>query len=350
MSNELTTSPDYQSWLRELKQRFRQAQIKAARAVNSEQIEYYWYLGQEILQKEVAASWGSGFLPQLSADFSQAFPEVSGFSVRNLQAIRQWYKYWSEFENTQQLVAQLASIPWGHNLKIVSKCQSQAEALFYVNQTLAQGWSRNVLVHQIESGLYQREGQAQHNFDRTLPEPQSDLAQQTLKDPYVFDFLSLSEVKYERDLEKALVQHLSQFLLELGAGFAYLGQQVPLPVGEREFFLDLLFYHTRLHCYIVIELKTGDFEPEHAGKLNFYLKAVDEQLRNPGDQPSIGILLCKSKDRIVAEYALSDIHKPMGIAEYRLTHELPEHLRQNLPSIEALEKTLQATEEEDAEP
>ncbi len=206
-----------------------------------------------------------------------------------------------------------------------------------------------MLTHQIESELWQREGKAISNFDQTLPVPQSDLAVQVLKDPYVFDFLSLTPEHNERELEAALIEHITQFLLELGAGFAYMGRQVPLQVGEREFFLDLLFYHTRLHCYVVVELKVVDFEPEFAGKLNFYLKAVDEQLRSEQDAPSIGLLLCKSKDRLVAEYALSDIHKPLGVASYELSHKLPEALQGKLPSIEALEAELAGELEGDDE-
>ena len=264
----------------------------------------------------------------------QDFPQVKGFSPRNLKYIRQWRAYWQEAEIGQQAVAQLLTIPWGHNLVILSKCENHAEVLYYVQQTQAHGWSRAVLTHQIESGLWHREGKAVSNFTRTLPAPQSDLAKQVLKDPYIFDFLSLTPEYDERELERALTEHITQFLLELGAGFAYMGRQVPLQVGEREFFIDLLFYHTRLHCHVVVELKTGDFEPEFAGKLNFYLKAVDEQLRGPHDAPSIGLLLCKGKDRLVAEYALSDIHKPLGLASYQLLRELPDALRGKLPSIE----------------
>ena len=228
-------------------------------------------------------------------------------------------------------------IPWGHNREIISKCKDVAEALYYVSKTIEHNWSRNVLTHQIESGLYQRDGKAVTNFSITLPAPQSDLAQQLIKDPYNFDFLTLTEDYNERELEKALTDHITTFLLELGAGFAYVGRQKGLQVGERDFFLDLLFYHTKLHCYVVIKLKTGEFEPEYAGKLNFYLKAVDEQLRGDRDEPTIGILLCKTRDRVVVEYALSDIHKPMGVSEYQLTRALPENLKPSLPSIEELE-------------
>lgn len=332
---------EYKQWLGALKARFRQVQIKAAVAVNTELLRFYWELGADITARQAEHAWGSGFLENLSRDLMQEFPGVQGFSKRNLERIRQWHLYWAdEAAIATQLVAQLTAIPWGHNLAIISKCQSHPEALYYVQQTQAHGWSRAVLTHQIESGLWQREGRAISNFAQTLPAPQSELAAQLLKDPYVFDFLSLTPEHTERELESALLEHITQFLLELGAGFAYMGRQVPLQVGEREFFLDLLFYHARLHCYVVVELKTGDFEPEFAGKLNFYLKAVDAQMKGAHDAPTIGLLLCKSKDRLVAEYALSDIHKPLGLASYQLTHDLPQTLRDQLPSIEALQAEL----------
>ena len=334
------TGNDYRQWLGQLKTRFRQVQLKAAVAVNVELLQFHWQLGADIAAQQAEQHWGSGFLQRLSQDLMQEFPQVKGFSLRNLKYIRQWHAFWQTAPIGQQPVAQLACIPWSHNLVIITKCASHAEALYYLRQTQAHGWSRAVLTHQIESGLWQREGKAISNFAGTLPAPQSDLAAQVLKDPYVFDFLSLTPQHNERELEKALVDHITQFLLELGAGFAYMGRQVPLQVGEREFFLDLLFYHARLHCYVVVELKTGDFEPEFAGKLNFYLKAVDAQMRGEHDAPSIGLLLCKSKDRLVAEYALSDIHKPLGLASYTLSHTLPEGLLEKLPSIEALEQEL----------
>jgi predicted nuclease of restriction endonuclease-like (RecB) superfamily len=255
--------------------------------------------------------------------------------------------YWnSQPELAKQAASQLFAIPWWHNVVIVASCPTHAEAFYYVQQTRAHGWSRAVLTHQIESGLWQREGKAISNFSQTLPQSQSDLAAQVLKDPYIFDFLSLTPEYNERELETALIEHIAQFLLELGAGFAYLGRQVPLQVGEREFFLDLLFYHVHLHCYVVVELKTVDFEPEFVGKLNFYIKAVDEQRRSEHDAPTIGLLLCKSKDRLVAEYALSDIHKPLGLASYQLSHELPDMLKGKLPSIEQLEQELGGKEGE----
>lgn len=336
---------DYRQWLGELQTRFRQVQLKAAVAVNTAMLQFYWDLGADMVIKQTQFAWGDGFIKQLSIDLMREFPDVKGFSVRNLKYIRQWHEFWLPTVIGQQAVAQLQpppvsaimSIPWGHNLAILAKCKQHNAALYYAQATQTFGWSRSVLVHQIESGLWQREGKAITNFEQTLPALQSDLASQILKDPYKFDFLSLTKEHTERELESDLIAHITQFLLELGAGFAYIGRQVPLQVGEREFFLDLLFYHTRLHCHVVVELKTVDFEPEFAGKLNFYIKAVDEQLRGEGDQPSIGLLLCKNKDRLVAEYALSDIQKPMGLATYTLSHTLPEALRDKLPSIEAIE-------------
>lgn len=334
MGNAVKDS-QYLNWVRELKQQFRQSQLKAVVKVNEELLQFYWHLGSEILAKQQQAQWGDGFLTQLSKDLMAEFPAVKGFSVRNLKYIRQWRSFYAAIG--QQPVAQLCQLPWGHNIAIISKSQSSEEALYYVQSTLAHGWSRAVLIHQMESGLWQREGKALSNFAQTLPATQSDLAQQSLKDPYVFDFLTLSKDYNERDLEQSLVKHVTQFLLELGSGFAYMGQQVPITVGGRDFYLDLLFYHTHLHCHLVIELKITDFEPEHAGKLNFYIKAVDEQLRRPGDEPTIGLLLCKNKDRLVVEYALSDINKPIGVSEYQLTKSLPNDLKPSLPSVEEME-------------
>jgi len=355
------TDPNYNDWILQLKQRFQQTQIKAAVQVNSELLKFYWELGAEILDKQEKTEWGSKFLEQLSFDLQSEFPEVKGFSLTNIKYIRQWYLYYNQDviigqqvvdqlkgEDDaigQQLVAklpdrkidQLFQIPWGHNIAIYLKCKTISEAHYYVSNTIKYGWSRSVLVHQIESDLYSREGKAVSNFNQTLPSPQSDLAIQTLKDPYVFDFLTMRADFNERELEKSLIDHITKFLLELGAGFAYMGNQIPLKVGSRDFAIDLLFYQTRLHCYVVVELKKEDFEPEYAGKLNFYIKAIDEQFRQKGDEPTIGLLLCKNKDRLVAEYALSDINKPIGISEYKLTSVLPEELKSSLPTIEDIE-------------
>lgn len=349
MTSEITAPADgYGPWLGELKARFHQVQLKAAVAVNSAMLQFYWELGADMVVKQKQFAWGSGFVSQLSADLMREFPGARGFSKRNLELVRQWHLFWLDAPVgkqpsaliAKQPVAQTLCIPWGHNLAILAKCKQHDEALYYAQATQTHGWSRSVLVHQIESGLWQREGTAITNFEQTLPAAQSDLAVQMLKDPYKFDFLSLTKELTERELETDLISHITQFLLELGAGFAYIGRQVPLQVGERAFFLDLLFYHTRLHCHVVVELKTVDFEPEFAGKLNFYIKAVDEQLRGEGDQPTLGLLLCKSKDRLVAEYALSDLQKPMGLSTYTLSHTLPEALRDKLPSIEAIEREL----------
>ena len=361
MNHDLMLDQHYSTWLTEIKSKVRAAQIKAVTRVNIELLNLYWELGADLVARQANSQWGDGFLLQLSKDLAAEFPEMKGFSNSNLKFIKQWYSFYSQASlksqqlvsqiagqppthSMQQIVAQITQIPWGHNIVIISKCKQLDEALYYVQSTLSHNWSRNVLVHQIESRLYQREGKSTNNFALTLPKPQSDLARQTLKDPYIFDFLSMTSEYDERDLEKALVNHVTQFLLELGAGFAYIGRQVRLEVGESEFFIDLLFYHTRLHCYIVAELKTGKFEPEHAGKLNFYLKAVDSQLRSEHDQPTIGILICKKKDKMVAEYALSDIHKPIGVSEYQLTQSLPDELKSSLPSIEEIERELESKE------
>ncbi len=349
----LIKTPEYKKWLAELKNKLLKVQLKAVVAVNADLLMFYWQLGAEIVHKQQESQWGDGLISQLSHDLIAEFPDMKGFSVSNLKYMRRWYLFYSgDIAIGQQPVDQLpepdmtkliqiiTTIPWGHNIAIIAKCKTITEALFYVENTQIHNWSRAVLTHQIETGLWQREGKAITNFKTTLPAPQSDLAQQTLKDPYVFDFLTLTKEHNERDLELGLVKHITSFLLELGAGFAYIGRQVQLTVGERSFFPDLLFYHTRLHAYVVVELKTKEFEPEHAGKLNFYIKAVDEQLRQKGDQPTIGILLCKSKDKLVAEYALSDIHKPIGVSEYQLTQSLPDNLQTSLPTVAEIETEL----------
>jgi len=359
--NSIIKSSEYNSWLRELKSKLKQSQIKASIKVNTVLLEFYWELGNEIVKKQKNSTWGSGFLQQLSDDLMKEFPDMKGFSYRNLRAIKQWYMFYSNWpqvvaklenekgqqavallynENTKQVVSQLTQIPWGHNRAIISKCKDTQEALFYVNKTIENGWSRSVLVHQIESDLYTRSGKAISNFEITLPKEQSDLARELIKDPYNFDFLTLSENFKEKELESGLLEHITSFLLELGSGFAFIGKQKNLKVGQKDFYIDLLFYHIRMHCYVVVELKTVDFEPEFAGKLNFYIKAVDEQIKTKEDKPTIGILLCKSKDKVVVEYSLSDINKPMGISQYQLTHIVPEELKGSLPAIEDIEAEL----------
>jgi len=346
MMNDILSTKEYKEWLKDLKRKVRQAQIKAAVKVNTALLEFYWELGADIVEKQKHASWGSGFLKQLSKDLMTEFPDMKGFSLSNIKYIRQWYLFYSKKlvisqqaagQLVNEVTSQLFQIPWWHNVVIISRCQSVEEALFYVNKTIENGWSRSVLTHQIESKLYERSGKAITNFTDTLPQPQSDLAEELIKDPYNFDFLSLRENYNERELERTLLDHITKFLLELGSGFAFVGRQKALQVGEREFFIDLLFYHTKMHCYIVVELKTVNFEPEFAGKLNFYIKAVDKQIKSEEDNPTIGILICKSKDKTVVEYALSDIHKPMGVSEYQLIQSLPDSLKSSLPSIEEIE-------------
>lgn len=338
MSDNLVKTNAYKTFIQEIKQRIQSAQIKAAVSVNQELLRLYWDLAERIVTKQQEAAWGDRFLVQMSQDLKIEFPEMKGFSRRNLEFMRQWYRFWeAESVIAKQVVSQ---IPWGHNLVIIGKIKSIDEAMFYVQKTIQNNWSRSVLTHQIESRLYQREGKAITNFEATLPVPHSDLARQTIKDPYSFDFLMLRERYDERELEDALIEHITQFLLELGAGFSYMGRQYRLSVAGDEFFMDLLFYHVRLHCYVVIELKTVKFKPEFAGKLNFYISAVDGILKTEQDNPTIGILICKSKNNTVVEYALQDIYKPIGVSEYTITQHLPDELKSSLPSIEEIEAEL----------
>ncbi|MDF1584302.1 MAG: PDDEXK nuclease domain-containing protein [Methyloprofundus sp.] len=342
----------YVSWIASLKHKFQQAQIKAAVQVNRALLQFYWDLGADIIEKQQDSVWGSGFLQQLSKDLRHEFPDVKGFSFENIRQIRRWYAFYNAPDANlvttchQNAKALLTQIPWGQNRVIISKCHTIPEALFYVQATIQNGWSRAVLTHQIESQLFSRQGQAVSNFKSKLPKPQSDLAQQLLKDPYDFEFLTLTQDFKEKELERGLLKHITQFLLELGAGFAYIGKQVPIKVGAREFFIDLLFYHIKLRCYVVVELKAVEFEPEFAGKLNFYLNAVDAELKHPLDASSIGILLCKSKDKTVVEYALKNVDAPMGVSEYQITQALPENIKSDLPSVEEIEAELQAIDDE----
>ena len=292
----------------------------------------------DILQRQAEQGWGARVIDRLARDLRTAFPDMKGFSPRNLTYLRAFAEAWPEVSIVQQVVAQL---PWGHNVVLLDKLSAADERRWYASRSIEHGWSRNVLVMQIETRLRERSGQAQTKFETRLPAPQSDLARESLKDPYRFDFLGLGAEVNERAIETALVTHVTDFLLELGAGFAFVGRQVLLDVGGDEFFIDLLFYHLKLRCYVVIELKAGDFKPGHLGQLGFYLPAVDEQIKHDQDEPSIGLLLCKSKNKVVAEYALRDTSRPLGIAEYQLLAALPEPLQTSLPSIEEIERELQ---------
>lgn len=338
MDNETLSLPtDYGQWLADIKGRVLAARQKAALAANAELISLYWHIGRDILERQTAQGWGSKVIDRLGRDLREAFPEMKGFSRANLLYMRAFAEAWRDFTIVQQLVGQL---PWGHNVLLLTRVKDQNTRLFYAQQAIAQSWSRTTLEIHIKNRLYERQGQAVTNFAVRLPSPVSALAQETLKDPYLFDFLSLGEEAQEREIENALMQHITRFLLELGSGFAFVGRQYRLEVNGDEFFIDLLFYHTRLKCYVVVELKATAFKPEHAGQLNFYLAAVDAQVKAPDDNPTIGLLLCKTQNRLVAEYALSGIDKPIGIAEYELVRALPDPLLTSLPTVEQLESEL----------
>ncbi|MCE2929084.1 MAG: PDDEXK nuclease domain-containing protein [Candidatus Caenarcaniphilales bacterium] len=332
-------STHYKVFLQDLKSRVRLAQHRASLAVNKELIILYWNIGNSILEQQSKFKWGSKIIDNLSKDLKSEFPEMKGFSLRNLKYMRAFAKAYPELEFVQAAPAQ---ITWSHNTTILDKAKSSEERTFYINSVITNGWSQNILVHQMESCLYQRQFKKTkiHNFHKTLPDSQSDLANEILKDPYQFDFLTLGEKAQEKDLEKALVEQITKFLLELGAGFAFLGKQHHLEISGQDFYLDLLFYHTKLHCYVVIELKHGQFKPEYLGKLNFYLSAVDEQLKTDRDNSTIGIILCKDKNKLIAEYALRDISKPIGISEYNLAESLSKELQDSLPNIQYLENEL----------
>lgn len=337
MTDIIPLPTDYGPWLAELKTRIHQAQQRAARSVNRELVLLYWQIGRDILERQGREGWGARVIERLSVDLRNAFPEMKGFSRANLLYMRAFAEAWPDPQIVQQAVGQL---PWGHNLVLLSKLKTPDLRLAYATRAAEMGWSRAVLVHHIERRLLEREGQATTNFDLRLPPPSSDLAREALKDPYLFDFLGVGDEAGERAIETALVDHITRFLLELGAGFAYVGRQVPLEVGGEDFFIDLLFYHLKLRCYVVIELKATAFKPEHTGQLSFYLSAVDAQMKGEHDAPTIGMLLCKSKNKVVAEYALRNIHQPIGVAEYQLTESLPADLQTSLPSIEAIEQAL----------
>ena len=379
----MTLSPAYRDWLRDLKQQIKSGQLKAALSVNSQLIMLYWDMGRQIVEKQETAQWGTGFIEQLSKDLREEFPEMAGFSAYNLRFTRIFYKFYSSISEQpvpklgngtsefvaqtarqivqqavgqnqvivnqdvtiwEQLVPKLVSIPWGHHILLLKKVKDLNQALFYIHKTIENNWSRAVLEYQIETNLYGRQGKAITNFNLTLPVPQSDLANAILKDPYDFDFLSLSEKVKETDLEKALVRHISQFLPELGIGFAYMGRQFTLKVGEKDYRTDLLFYHTKLKCHIIIELKTKPFEPEFIGKLNFYVTAINELVKDPADKPTLGILLCKNKDNYEVEFSLKDVRNPIGVSTFHYT-ELADDMQAALPSTETLQNELLSFEQ-----
>jgi predicted nuclease of restriction endonuclease-like (RecB) superfamily len=366
---------NYKNWISDLKNKIRTAQIKASLSVNEQMIMLYWDIGKSIVEAQVIQQWGTNAIEQIAKDLKLELPDVSGFSQSNLYVMRRFYLFYRNSKIVHQpseqsqdndlqsniilqqaavnlndklvqqpvgLITQqniLCKIPWWHHQVILTKCKNEEEATFYIQQTIQNNWSRNVLQIQIESKLIDRQGKAPNNFVLTLPKPQSDLAIETLKDPYKFDFLTLEANVQEFELEKQLTENITHFLLELGKGFAFVGRQYPLQIGNKERKLDLLFYHLKMHCYVVIDLKMGEFEPEFTGKMNYYLSAVDDLLKTAVDQPSIGIILCKSKDSLDVEYALRDINKPLGISEFTF-NELPENIQKNMPTVEELENEL----------
>ena len=365
-------SNEYKQWLTDLKSRIRQSQIKAAVKVNTELLRLYWDLGQDIVARQMESTWGSGFFEQLSKDLRSEFPDMKGFSATNLKYCKRFYLFYTQdgsirpqlvneiqhqagarlqtVDNKGDVIRQqvadefeyhpIFQIPWFHHVQIITKCRSVEEALFYVQKTIENGWSRAVLMNFMEVDLFSAQGKAHTNFSRLLPEPQSDLANQILKDPYNFDFLTLTENYREKELEDALTENITKFLLELGQDFAYVGRQIPVKIGETERFIDMLFYHLKLRCFVVIELKAGKFEAEHVGKLGLYLSAINYQKRHETDSPAIGMIICKTKDNIEVQYSLENVNQPMGVSEYQLAKLLPDDLKSSLPSIEELENEL----------
>jgi predicted nuclease of restriction endonuclease-like (RecB) superfamily len=363
---------DFTALLVEVKRRIQSAQMRAVLAVNAELVRLYWDIGRIIHERQEREGWGAGVIPRLAQALHNELPELKGFSERNIKRMLAFYRAYpnpfdflpqpvaklsapakmpqfaAQFESVAKVpqpAAQLAdspfwSIPWFHHVILMEKIKDLSVRRWYMEQTLANGWSRNVLALQIDAQVHTRSGKAITNFDKLLPAPQSDLARQTLKDPYIFDFLTLTEPFHERELETGLVRHLEKFLLELGQGFAFIGRQYRLTVGEEDFYIDLLFYHLRLRCFIVIELKKGSFKPEYAGKLNFYCNIVNDRLRHPTDQPTIGLILCQTKDTLLAEYSFAGIDKPIGISTYELTRALPLSLQSALPTVEEIEAEL----------
>ena len=343
---------EYKNFIANIKSKIQSAQLKAHIKVNVELLNLYWDIAQMIVEKQKSSSWGDKVIKNISQDLKKEFPNMSGFSVTNIKYMRQWFIFYSKSQQVvdqivQQPVAQIFQIPWGHNIHIISKSKNIDEALFYVNTTIQNNYSRAVLIQEIQKNLYARDGKAVSNFESKLPKIHSQLAQETLKDPYNFDFLNLRTLHDERELEDALMENMTKFLLELGQGFSFLGRQYKLVVDKRDFKMDLLFYHVKLHCYVVVELKTKDFKPEYAGKLNFYISAVDGELKSKEDNPTIGILICKSKSDTIVEYALKNVNTPIGISQYTHTEILPKEYKSSLPSVEEIEAEFKGFENEE---
>jgi predicted nuclease of restriction endonuclease-like (RecB) superfamily len=350
---------DYAGLLADIKQRVRHAQIRAVLAVNAELIRFYWDIGALIDSRQKQEGWGAGVIPRLARDLHNELPDEKGFSERNIKRMLAFYREYPHLEFVPQAVAQIESdqkgpqaaaffpadliqsVPWGHHAELIAKVKDPDTRRWYMQATLANGWSRNILVMQIETAAHKRQGRATTNFAKRLPSPDSDLVQQALKDPYLFDFLTLEAGYHERELETGLIAHLEKFLLELGQGFAFVGRQYHLDIGDQDFYIDLLFYHLKLRCYVVIDLKRGDFKPEYAGKMNFYCSVIDDKLRHETDKPTIGLILCQQSNRVLAEYALRGVDTPIGVSSFELTRALPESLESSLPTIEEIERELE---------
>lgn len=347
---------DYQVIIHDLKQKIRSARQQVALTVNKQLLLIYWEIGRTILEQQKKEGWGTKIIDRLVVDLKTEFPDMRGFSVRNVKYMRAFAEAYPHFPIVQEALAQtqhaenekvefvqeaLAQITWYHHITLLDKVKEPKNRLFYIQKTIENGWSRNVMLHQIESSLHLRQGAAISNFKSTLPKPQSDLARETIKNPYLFDFVGIGEEMQERELERALVSNIKKFMLELGKGFAYVGNQFNLVVEEDDYFLDLLFYNYHLHCFVVFELKVGDFKPEFAGKLNFYINTVNGKIKGADDKPTIGVLLCKTPNKTVVKYSLQGIDAPMGVSEYQFTKALPEELQSELPTIEALEQELE---------
>jgi len=329
----------YRSIFKELETKIRGARSRAVISVNKELVLLYWEIGSTILVHQTQKGWGAKIIDTLAKDLKKSFPNMKGFSSRNLKYMRQFAATYEDSVFVQEVLAQLS---WYHNITLIQKVTNRDIREWYIAKTIEKGWSHSVMVHQIESDLYRRTDKEKiTNFPKTLPSPHSELVEKTLKDPYIFDFLILREKANEKDIEEQLVKHITKFLLELGAGFAFVGRQYKIKVGNKEYYIDLLFYHLKLKCYFVIELKSVAFKPEFAGKLNFYLSAVDDMIKSDSDNPTIGLILCKTKDKIEAEYSLRDIHKPIGISEYEITKNIPNELKSTLPTIEEIEEQLE---------
>jgi len=348
---------EYIQFILDIKSKIQSSQIKASIKVNVELLKLYWDIAEMIVKKQKISSWGTGLIDSISKDLKTEYPNMKGFSKRNIELMRQWYTFWSndtaitkqlvsqsQNEKVQQVVSKVFQVPWGHNILIFTKIKDIKIAKFYIERTIQNNWSRAVLLHQIESSLHTRDEKSINNFDANLPTVQSDLAKALLKDPYHFDFLNLTQKHDELELEDALTEHMTKFLLELGSGFAFVGRQYKLVIGGDEFKIDLLFYHIRLKCYIVVELKTTKFKPEFAGQLNFYVSAVDGEVRETNDNSTLGILICKSKNDTVVEYALQRIESPIGVSQYELTQVLPDEFKSSLPSIEEIEAEFKGNE------